>query len=140
MRSAVADGKVILLPRMIGTGRLEFACVHDLEGLVLGRFGVREPPPSCAAQPLSGSSLVLVPGLAFDRRGGRLGRGAGYYDRALAPVRADGVRPLYFGIGFALQLVDSLPTAPHDVRVDGVVTEEEFLLIGEPIGALAGGS
>jgi len=130
MRSAAADGKVILLPRMVGEGILEFAAVEGLEALVPGRFGVSEPNAQCPNRMLTESALVLVPGLAFDRFGGRLGRGAGYYDRALIPARAGGGGPMCLGIGFALQMVEHVPMTPLDLRLDGVVTEAEFLLLG----------
>ncbi len=129
MRSAAADGKTLLLPRIIDGGVLEFAAVSDLDALVPGRFGIREPDPRLPVRPLSRSALVLVPGVAFDRRGGRLGRGAGYYDRVLMPVRAGAEGPLCLGIAFALQVVESIPMTPLDVRLDGLVTEDEFLLI-----------
>jgi len=130
MRSAADEGKIVLLPRMIGVGRLEFAAVDAGEELVPGPFGVREPHPRCPTRSLSSVGLVLVPGLAFDRRGGRLGRGAGYYDRALAWAGTGRARPLCLGIGFALQMVESVPRTALDVLMDGVVTEEEFLLVG----------
>jgi 5-formyltetrahydrofolate cyclo-ligase len=127
MRSAAKAGKIVLLPRMLGAGQLEFAAADESEALVPGPFGIREPPASCPVRPLSGADLMLVPGLAFDRHGGRLGRGAGYYDRALAG--AGRARPLCLGIGFALQLVERVPMTPLDALMDGVVTEEEFFLV-----------
>jgi 5-formyltetrahydrofolate cyclo-ligase len=129
IRSALEDGKRVLLPRMVGERGLEFAAIGQIESLVPGRFGVREPGDECPPRPLSRSGLILVPGLAFDRRGGRLGRGAGYYDRALVPIRRSDPGALCIGLGFALQLVESVPMTPLDVRLDGIVTEEEFLMI-----------
>ena len=127
IRSAAKAGKIVLLPRTLGVGQLEFAAIDESEALVPGPFGIREPLASCPVRPLSGADLMLVPGLAFDRHGGRLGRGAGYYDRALAG--AGRARPLCLGIGFALQLVERVPMTPLDARMDGVVTEEEFFLL-----------
>lgn len=66
--------------------------------------------------------VVVVPGLAFARDGRRLGRGRGHYDRFLATV---GPRCLSVGVGFAEQLVDDVPTAEHDVRLDAVVTDTD---------------
>ena len=63
---------------------------------------------------------MLVPVVAFDRRGGRLGYGGGYYDRLLPLLRADAIR---VGAGYAMQLADSVPCAPHDMSLDLVVTE-----------------
>jgi 5-formyltetrahydrofolate cyclo-ligase len=112
----IAAGRTLLLPR-IEDGALVFAAAR-LDDLRTGAFGIAEPMgPSIALTP---DDLVLVPGVAFDASGGRLGRGAGFYDRALSAYPA---APACFGVGFAFQLVARVPTEPHDRRVDGVVTE-----------------
>ncbi len=120
--------KSVLFPRVIPGTQLEFATVEQPGQLRAGRFNVLEPNHECPVSRLDERTLVLVPGLAFDRRGGRLGRGAGYYDRALShaskSVMADAThRPLRFGIGFELQIVSSVPMGRYDVRMDGVWTE-----------------
>jgi 5-formyltetrahydrofolate cyclo-ligase len=75
--------------------------------------------------------LLVVPGLAFDARGGRLGRGGGHYDRLLAARSGQkGHRPVLLGLGFEFQIVERVPTAAHDVRLDIVVTEERVLRAG----------
>ncbi len=61
-----------------------------------------------------------MPGVAFDRRGRRLGRGGGHYDRVFPPATA---APLLLGVAFSFQLVDAVPVGPADRRVDGIVTE-----------------
>jgi 5-formyltetrahydrofolate cyclo-ligase len=66
-----------------------------------------------------------VPGLAFTRKGLRLGRGGGYYDRYLAALPPT---TLKIGVCFALQLVDAMPTEPHDQRMNAVVTEEGLVV------------
>ena len=103
---------------------LEFAPVEDFEGLVSGRYGVREPGPDRLARSVAANALVLVPGLAFDRQGGRLGRGAGYYDRALADLRRRLDQTTVIGVGFAIQLIDRVPMTSSDERVDAILTEE----------------
>ena len=75
---------------------------------------------------LCGIDLVLVPGIAFDRFGGRVGKGAGYYDRALAPLDKQS-RPALLGLGFALQLTQRVPMTTHDVYLDAVVTESAWI-------------
>ncbi len=120
------DEKQTLFPRMVPGPSLEFACVEDAKCLRRGRYGVLEPQPACPAHALTSDVVVFVPGLAFDRRGGRLGRGAGYYDRALAVTESNRGRPLLIGVGFALQIVESVPVDSVDVRMDRVVTEDEF--------------
>lgn len=85
--------------------------------IVTGKFGVREPAAGCAEVPLDSFDLVLVPGMAFDVQGNRLGRGQGFYDRLLAVV--SGVK---CGLGYDFQLLEQIPTEPHDAKVDFIFT------------------
>ncbi len=85
--------------------------------IVIGKFGVREPASICAEISLDKFDLVLVPGMAFDLHGNRLGRGRGFYDRLLQMV--SGVK---CGVCYDLQLRESIPTELHDARVDFVLT------------------
>jgi 5-formyltetrahydrofolate cyclo-ligase len=127
LRAVLASGRVLLLPRMRIDGALEFAAVTDLGGLRGGRFGTLEPPASEPPSRLAPGDLVLAPGVAFDRRGGRLGRGLGAYDRSL-PTGARA--PRCFGLAFAFQLVPVVPEQGHDRRVDAVATEVELVRAG----------
>jgi 5-formyltetrahydrofolate cyclo-ligase len=113
-------GMRLALPRVAERGQpLIFAEWHPGEALVRGAYGLSEPPAH--APPLD-PQVVLVPLVAFDRQGHRLGYGAGYYDRTLKLLRAR--RPvLTVGIGFAIQEVDAIPAAAHDERMDFVLTE-----------------
>ena len=124
LERVLASGRVLLLPR-IAEGGLEFAAAGGLAALRRSSLGVLEPDRSCPAFALAAPDLVLVPGIAFDRRGGRLGRGAGHYDRALAQLERGVVA---IGVGFSFQLVDAVPMAPLDRRVAGVVTENGLLV------------
>lgn len=124
---ALASGKVVAVPRVDRSARMLRAfriddLAHDVE---TGYAGVPEPRASCAEIALDAIDWVLVPGLAFDRRGRRLGYGGGFYDRLLPFVRHD--VPRVAG-AFELQLVERVPTAPHDIDVDCVVTEQRTLL------------
>ncbi len=85
--------------------------------IVSGKFGVREPAKSCREIPLNEFHLVLVPGLAFDGRGNRLGRGRGFYDRLLQQIA--GVK---CGVCLDLQLTAEVPVEAHDAQVNFVVT------------------
>ncbi len=125
-RRAWSEGKVVLLPAVVDGG-LVFRRWREGDALVRGGLGVREPSLEWPAVPIEEASLVFVPGLAFDRRGGRLGRGAGYYDRALAGLGASAGSTPVVGLGFALQLVDDVPMTPLDVRLDAVVTDEGWI-------------
>jgi len=98
--------------------------IHSLEtGLVTTRGQLREPADGDPIS-LDALDLVIVPALAFDRRGNRLGQGAGFYDRFLATPEFDGAA---IGIAFTEQLVDELPVHENDVPVQALVTDEEVL-------------
>lgn len=85
--------------------------------LVIGKFGIREPGPDCTVLVLSRLDLVLVPGVAFDGRGQRLGRGQGFYDLLLREVR--GVK---CGVAFDEQVVEAVPAECRDVGMNFIVT------------------
>jgi 5-formyltetrahydrofolate cyclo-ligase len=119
----MASGKPCLFPRMRGR-ELEFCRVESWEELLPGRYGVREPPPGAPASRLGVDDLVLVPGVAFDGHGNRLGRGGGSYDAAFPPGRASA--PRLFGLAYAFQLVPYVPHDSRDRRVDAIVTEREI--------------
>lgn len=86
-------------------------------GWVVGRFGVREPAAGLAEMDVGGLDLAIVPGVAFSRKGGRIGRGKGYYDRLLAHFHGTAC-----GVGFDQQMVPEVPVEPHDVTLNLVVT------------------
>jgi 5-formyltetrahydrofolate cyclo-ligase len=118
-------GRHVLWPR-IEAGRIVFAPCSGWEDLVPGRYGVPAPPEAFRAEPLASDALVLVPGVAFDEQGHRLGRGGGYYDRVLSG--AGGATPV--GVAFDCQIVEEVPVEPHDRRVAGLLTESGFRRIG----------
>ena len=124
LERSLALGTVCALPYFDASTQAYGARVIQKIGtdLVAGKFGVREPAAQCAAMPLNQLDLVLVPGLAFDRFGSRLGRGRGFYDRLLGEV--SGVK---CGICYQGQLLESLPTEGHDVSVSFIVTPNECL-------------
>ena len=111
-------GKQVCLPRCLPGNQMEARLVQRASTLVRHPYGMLEPGPDCPLIPPDQIDLVLVPGLAFDRSGGRLGRGGGYYDRWLAG---------FSGITAALcrdgLLMESIPRLPHDLGVNLVVTE-----------------
>jgi 5-formyltetrahydrofolate cyclo-ligase len=85
--------------------------------IVAGKFDVREPAASCAEIPLNQFDLILVPGMAFDLSGNRLGRGQGFYDRLLA--QASGIK---CGVGYDFQLLEKIQAEAHDARMDFILT------------------
>jgi 5-formyltetrahydrofolate cyclo-ligase len=107
-----------VMPRV--AGRRMTAHLYDRERLVRHRFGMWEPAPELPQVEPTEIDVVLVPGVAFDRSGGRLGFGGGYYDRFLPATGA-----LRVGISHSLCLADELPCDAHDARMDWVVTPSE---------------
>ncbi len=126
MEAAWAEGKTVLFPRCESRS-LSALAVSDRASLVSGMHGIPEPDGACPPVSPGAIDLVLVPGLAFDRAGGRLGQGAGYYDRFLA-----GTRALRVGVGYAWQVQDRVPTAPWDQPLDALLTPEEIVLRRQP--------
>ena len=124
-REAQSAGKRVALPRTRPGVRLEFAWCASFEELRRGRYGVPEPPEGSGLASLADLDLLVVPGVAFDRAGGRLGRGAGYYDRALSVVSVR--RPFLVGFVSESSLVDEVPMEDSDQRVDAVATEHQVI-------------
>ena len=128
-RAAWAAHKRVVAPKVRRgrRGLMDAIEIRSLEAdLEVSGWGIPEPT-SGEALDAGELDLIVVPALAFDRRGNRLGRGGGYYDRFLQ--RAGG-GPLLCGLAFACQLLDELPTEPHDRTVDMLATDEEFLRFG----------
>jgi 5-formyltetrahydrofolate cyclo-ligase len=121
----VSGPKVDWDARTISPARITDA----MADVVQGPLGVPEPAPHTAGVALQSIDVVLVPALAFDLRGFRLGRGAGFYDRLLAEK---GRRGLALGYGFEGQLVHRVPTEPHDARLDALATERRVLEFNGP--------
>jgi 5-formyltetrahydrofolate cyclo-ligase len=124
-RAAREAGKRVALPRMQPGRRLEFVWNRSFEDLRPGRYGVLEAPAGGELASLGELGLLVVPGVAFDRAGGRLGRGAGYYDRALAARVGSG--PHRFGFAESSQIVEEVPMEEFDQRMDAVVTAREII-------------
>jgi 5-formyltetrahydrofolate cyclo-ligase len=122
-----ARGLPVLWPRVVGAG-VEFARCDDAAALETGAHGIRAPGAGCEASALGPGDVVVVPALALDRAGRRLGRGAGHYDRTLATPGARA--SLRVGVGYACQLVDAVPVGEGDESVDLVVTERELVRTG----------
>ena len=119
MDKLAAAGAQLSLPRIEADGSMSFRLWAPGEPLEKTDFGLSEPLPTAPkAQP----TLVLVPLLAFDRLGNRLGYGKGHYDKALGTLRREG-RAFACGLGFHLQLMDNLPAEEHDEPLDWAVTE-----------------
>jgi 5-formyltetrahydrofolate cyclo-ligase len=124
LRLAVREGKRILLPRIEkGSRDMRFLLVEDYPAsLERHAFGFLQPPVDAKDVLPDTTTMILVPGRVFDREGYRVGRGGGFYDRYLSTVAEGAVT---IGVGYAGQLVRSVPRRPWDVPVQLVVTDSE---------------
>lgn len=113
--------KVVVVPKVVHH-EIEPSVIIDLGNLVPGRFGILEPIEIMKIA-YKNIDLVLVPGIAFDREGNRIGYGFGHYDRFLAKVP----KAIKIGLAFDFQIVDHIPKETHDVAVDFIVTEKEVI-------------
>jgi 5-formyltetrahydrofolate cyclo-ligase len=116
---ALSTGKIAALPRFAGEHQKYVACRINNVGRDLreGRFRIREPRADCAEIPLNQLDFMLVPGVAFDLDGHRLGRGEGHYDRLLASFEG-----LACGVAFDQQVVGHVPVEPHDAQLSCILT------------------
>ena len=123
---ALTHGKRVVVPWcVVETNQLELFLLEDVAELVEGAYKILEPKDELRRLPAKVVTpeeldIVMVPGTAFDPRGGRMGQGKGYYDRLLSRARPDA--PLV-ALAFDCQIFDEIPVAPHDVFMDLVLTE-----------------
>lgn len=120
---ALEDGKRVVVPRCIkGTRNMEFCVINSLEDLEEGSFGVLEPKAECEVYKDYSDGFCIVPALAFDKKGYRLGYGKGYYDRFLADFCGKTV-----GICYNRFVIPEIPRGKYDKSVDLVVTEKKVI-------------
>ncbi len=124
--SALASGKRIVVPYCLD-GELELFWLENMEELELGMYRILEPKNelrTVASKHLQPTDLdlVMVPGVAFDRNGGRTGHGKGYYDKLLQHARLDA--PL-IALAFECQMFEKIPAESHDIYMDKIITENE---------------
>lgn len=124
MRKHEGEGVVLALPVIVARDKpLLFRQWHADAGLIKGQLGILEPD---ASAPVLDPDIVLVPLAAFDRKGHRIGYGAGHYDRSLALLRARKA-VVAIGLAFSVQEVAAVPNDGHDERLDFVLTETETI-------------
>jgi 5-formyltetrahydrofolate cyclo-ligase len=133
IRHSIRSGKTVYIPRVEAHG-LEFYRIAGLEGLLPGSFGVLEPQPAEADRYVPDGkdrirgdidNLMLLPGLAFDTRGNRIGYGAGYYDRYLS------VHPpaefYKVAVAYDFQIFENIPSEPFDIKSDLIITPTRLI-------------
>ncbi len=123
--AALGQGKRLCVPRIEwDTRSMHPAQIRNLDAdLTITEHHIRTPTPTCPLIEPDEIDLVLIPGLAFDRDLNRLGRGAGFYDRMIETMPARPARPGLVGVCFADQIVERVPTEPHDHPMDRIITE-----------------
>ncbi len=120
IKSELLKEKKIVVP-FVEQGNIQISMLNDFENLIMGEFGVLEPMKK---ERYDGKiDLVIVPGIAFDLNGGRVGFGKGYYDKFLDRFK-DSLR---VGLAFEEQIVDSIPCEEHDQPVDIIITEKRII-------------
>lgn len=115
--------KKFFLPRVNGVN-LDIL-PYDQTRLELGSFQIEEPTGDDLTDP-SEIELIIVPAVAFDRNGNRLGRGKGFYDRLLQTTSATKI-----GVGYDFQLIEEIPAEPHDIPMDMVITQKHYIKISK---------
>ena len=113
--------KSVIVPK-VKIGEIEPSLIISLDNLIEGKFGVLEPIESMIV-PFKKIDLVIVPGIAFDKKCHRIGYGLGYYDKFLKKVP----KAVKIGLCFDFQLVDEIPNESHDVPVDIIITDENII-------------
>ncbi|MFE2539392.1 5-formyltetrahydrofolate cyclo-ligase [Actinacidiphila glaucinigra] len=125
-------GQRVLLPVLLPDNDLDWAPYEGPGGLVRAARGLYEPTgPRLGPDAVTRADAVLLPGLAVDGRGLRLGRGGGSYDRVLARLDAAGATPALVVLLYAHEVLDRVPDEPHDRPVDAVVTPEGVRRFGK---------
>ena len=122
-RLAEAGGRLVMPRAALRDAPLDFHAFEDGDRLEPDAYDIPSPSPSA---PMLSPSLIIVPLLAFDRRGGRMGQGAGCYDRTIEVLRARG-RVFVLGLAYAGQEVAQIPDEPHDQKLDAILTERGYI-------------
>jgi len=128
LQHALTSNKKVFYPKLSLAGSAGLARINAAAELVVGRHDILEPAGADFITPGDCDSLVIfIPGLLFDRRGNRLGRGGGWYDRVLGELGNDGI---FVGLAYEFQLVEKLPAESWDRRVHFIITEKNQIDCG----------
>lgn len=128
IEEALRNGKRVALPRVRGKQRMEFCFIKSPADLKPGFMGIKEPGPWCPKAPAPfKDSVVVMPGIAFDKNGTRAGYGGGYYDTYLEG-HAECIKA---ALAYSVQIAPEIPAAPADIKVDMIVTEKELIICSQ---------
>lgn len=119
LRRLYSEGRRVLLPKVVSDTEMTLHEYHGMESLRKGSFGIMEPvTPAIDSMEMPQIDVAIIPGMAFDGNGNRLGRGKGYYDRFLSRACVK----YKIGVCFPFQKVESVPCEANDIRMDKVVS------------------
>ncbi|GKU30413.1 5-formyltetrahydrofolate cyclo-ligase [Clostridium folliculivorans] len=123
---ALSNGKTICVPKINSKQEgIKIYKIDNFDQLKEGYFGILEPVESCEKVDSNTLDLILMPGVAFDRHGGRVGYGAAFYDRFLSNMSKQVYK---VALAYDFQVMDTVPMDEHDVKIDGVITEREMTI------------
>lgn len=112
-------GKIVTVPRVISKEEgMDAVRIESFEDLESGAYGILEPKKSIPSYDKKKIDIIYLPGLAFDNKGGRIGYGAGYYDRFLKEIDSAVIK---IGLGYSFQMIDEVPMDKYDIRIDKVI-------------------
>ena len=121
---AVASGKEVCVPRVISRLKgMRALKINSLDELELSNYGILEPKDNSEEVSVENMDLAVIPGLAFDLQGGRIGYGGGFYDRFFS--NAD-INIKKIALAYEFQILEGIPLEDHDIAIDGIITENSF--------------
>lgn len=124
---ALNDGKIVYVPKIKSKDKgIEIFRINTLCDLKPGYFNILEPLENCPAGNINDIDLILMPGIAFDRNGGRIGYGAGFYDRFLTNINSDVPK---LALAYQFQVLDEVPITEFDVKIDGIISNKELITV-----------
>lgn len=120
IRKSLEDGKIVCVPKVISKQDGMVAIrINNFEDMVVSSYGILEPKDITNIIKENLVDLTFVPGLAFDKKGGRIGYGGGFYDRFLKNMKKDSKK---IGLAYSFQIIDEVPMEEHDLFIDGIIT------------------
>ncbi|MBL4937123.1 5-formyltetrahydrofolate cyclo-ligase [Clostridium sp. YIM B02515] len=123
INDAISNHKTICVPKINSKQEgIKLYKIDSFNQLKKGYFGILEPIESCQQVDKNSLDLILMPGVAFDRYGGRVGYGAAFYDRFISNMNKHVDK---IALAYHFQVLDSVPMNEHDIRIDGIITEKE---------------